>query len=409
MNREREVVVTGIGVISSIGIGVDEFWKNCLAGQSGISRVQSFDVSDYQRDHAGEIHNFDEWRYLSKRRAKLWGRSARLAVSAGMLAMEDAGLSIKSPQFDPQRFGVVMGTTAGEFNLMEEFNSAVKDHPDDVSVEKIGLFSTNILSSSLAMKFYCHGPNMVLSNACAAGNYSIGLGLDYIRSGRADMMMVGGSDGFSRIVFTGFCRLHSVADKICRPFDRDRTGMIPAEGAGILILEEKQKALARGAKCYAHVRGYGLSCDAEHMTHPNPVGVSQAINKALHNAKVDPSDIHYVNAHGTGTHENDRNEYAALNRVFKDKLKDIPVSSTKSMLGHTMGAASAIESIVCCLSLRDQVLSPTINFQTPDPECPLDCVPNEARSHRLRYALNNSLAFGGNNCAVVYQEGYDKK
>lgn len=258
------------------------------------------------------------------------------------------------------------------------------------------------ISANVAKQFDVRGPVLMIPTACAAGNYALAYAFDLLRLGKADVMLAGGAEPFSRIVFTGFNRLFAVAPERCQPFDRHRKGMLVGEGAGVLVLERLEDAAARRAKTYAEILGYGMSCDAHHMTIPHVDGVKQVMERALADAGLQPSDVDYINAHGTGTPANDRTECAAIRAVFGAHADRMPVSSIKSMIGHAMGAASALEAIACALAVQHDRLPPTINFETPDPECPIDCVPNVSRRHRVRVALNNSFAFGGNNACVVF-------
>jgi 3-oxoacyl-[acyl-carrier-protein] synthase II len=263
---------------------------------------------------------------------------------------------------------------------------------------------THSTSSKVAEIMGIKGIAWMFSTACAAGNYAIGYGYDLIRLGRADIVFVGGSDAFSRISFTGFNQFKAVAPERCQPFDKNRKGMMAAEGAGILVLESAARAAARGAKVHAEVGGYGLSCDASHMTSPSVDGIMKCMKKAMKEAGIGPDDVHYISAHGTGTLNNDRAECAAIGEVLGPRHASVPVSSIKSMLGHTMGAASALEAVACALVVANDMIPPTMNFETPDPECDIDCVPNAARRHAVSIALNNSYAFGGNNACVVFKK-----
>lgn len=262
----------------------------------------------------------------------------------------------------------------------------------------MNVFSPSI-TRSIGVFLKTKGENLLIPNACAAGNYALGYGFDLIRKGEIDFAIVGGADSLSRVAFQGFQRLYAMSPDICSPFDKDRHGMLLGEGAGILILESLEKALSRKAPIYAKVLEYGLSCDAFNMTIPNRVGIKKSMTKAIKNANISIDDIDYISAHGTGTIQNDKEESGAIKEIFGEK--QVPVSSIKSMLGHCMGAASALESIACCLALKEDIIPPTINFKTPDPECDIDCVPNSARKIKVQTALNNGFAFGGNNCCVV--------
>jgi 3-oxoacyl-[acyl-carrier-protein] synthase II len=401
MPNDRRVVVTGLGVVSSLGIGWQEWWKNIMAGKSGISRITSFDSSSYDRHFAGEIKKFKATDFISDKRVLQMGRASQLAVAAGKLAMADTGFRIRKSR--NTRIGICIGTTMGEPQVMEEFDARqIPQGTYDVDKRSAMNYSPTTIAANVAKLLKLNGPNIMFSNACAAGNYAVGLAYDYIRSGKVDFMLAGGADAFSRIAFTGFSRLYAVAPEKCQPFDRDRQGMIPGEGGAILFLESLESALKRKTNIYAEIKSYGLSCDARHMTHPDPNGIQKAIRKSLKAAGVEPQDINYISAHGTGTKENDRSECQAFASVFGANLKQIPASSIKSMLGHTMGAASAFESIACCLALKNNEIPPTINLSHKDPECDIDCVPQQGRKHYTNVVINNSQAFGGNNASLIF-------
>ena len=392
----RRVVVTGVGPVSSIGRGRSAFWQALLAGTCGIRPVASFDVSAYRVTLGGEIQGYEPLPELASR----LGRASRLAVEAARLAWEDAGLGRE----DATGAAVFMGTTSGEPREVEALDDAwMAGEPLDGG-RFWDCYPCHRLATAIADDLGADGPVGMVPTACAAGNYAAASALDAIRWGRAEVALAGGSDAFSRITYTGFARLGAIASEACRPFDRERDGMVPAEGAGVLVLESEARARRRGAPIYAEVLGYGLSCDAHHMTaaHPEGRGASDAMRLGLAEARLDAEAIDYVSAHGTGTPTNDRLETLALEAVFGDRLPSVPVSSIKSMLGHTMGAASALESIVCCLAIDQGAVPPTIGYRTPDPECALDCVPNQAREMTVRHAMNNASAFGGNNACVVF-------
>ena len=404
MNKNnRRVVITGLGVVSSIGIGWQDFWKNLIAGKSGISRVTSFDTSTFDRHFGGEIKNFKPEEFIDKRKLKTLGRTSQLVVSAGRLALEDAGLTIRKLPKD--KTGICVGTTMGESQTLEEIDK-IWIHTGDKSIDNksIFLYPTNSIINNFAHTFKLKTNSFLFSNACAAGNYSIGYAYDLIRSKRADFMFAGGTDAFSRINLTGFSRLFAMAPEKCRPFDKNRKGMIVGEGTGILILETLESALKRKAHIYAEILGYGLSCDAYHMTASDAGGVAKSMQKAFKEAGISPEDIDYVSAHGTGTVKNDKTECQAMKKIFGSRYKEVPISSIKSMLGHTMGAAAAIEAVSCCLAIAKGIIPPTINYETPDPECDIDCVPNVAREKQVRIVLNNSYAFGGNNACLVLKK-----
>jgi 3-oxoacyl-[acyl-carrier-protein] synthase II len=398
MNKRR-VVVTGLGVVSSVGIGKDDFWKAITNGKSGISRVSLFDTKEFRCHYAGEIKNFNPEEFIAKRNLKFLGRTSQMAITAASLALKDSRLSLRN--IDKKRAGVLIGTTMGERPLEESIDTWIKEGADKLSKTKILQSTPNNLSANIANYFKLQGPNYLIPTACAAGNYAIGYGFDLIRKGDIDYAVVGGADSFSKVAFCGFHRLYAVAPEKCQPFDKNRKGMLVGEGAGILVLEPMESALQRKAKIYAEILGYGISCDAYHMTASHVEGIEKVIRKALKEADIQKEEVDYINAHGTGTQSNDKTECAAIRNVFKERYRTIPVSSIKSMLGHTMGAASAIETLTCCLIVNKDIVPPTINFETPDPECDIDCVPKRARIKKVNVALNNGFAFGGNNSCMV--------
>jgi 3-oxoacyl-[acyl-carrier-protein] synthase II len=401
---KKRVAVTGIGVVSSIGVGAEMFWGQLIAGKSGISRVSLFDTSRFKRHYAGEVKRFSAEKYVSPRIMPFVGRASQFAIAATSLALRDASLSKALAR--TMRPAVIIGVTIPEGNAVDTCSELLLNRRHR-KVTKESLL--NIFSPSIARDVGCYfgfeNINCLIPNACAAGNYAIGYGFDAIRNEEADIAVVGGSEALSRIAFQGFQSLNSMAPRECTPFAQGRKGMILGEGSGILILEPLDRAKKRKAKIYAEVLGYGASCDAHHMTIPSKHGVLSAMAKALSNSRIATDEVDYISAHGTGTPANDKNESAAVKELFKNRK--VPVSSIKSMLGHCMGAASSIEAIACCLAIRDSIVPPTINFNTPDPECDIDCVPNKARNIKVKIALNNGFAFGGNNCCTVFRQPRD--
>lgn len=398
MNK-RQVVVTGLGVVSSVGIGKEEFWKSIINGKSGISKVASFDTKEFRCHYGGEIKNFNSEKFIDRRKARFLGRTSQLAITASSLALKDSGISLKN--INKERTGVFMGTTMGEKQLDESMDTWIREGADKMDRTKILQSPPNNIPANIAYYFKLQGPNYLIPTACAAGNYAIGYGADLIRKGDIDYAVAGGADSFSKVAFSGFHRLYAMASEKCQPFDKNRKGMMVGEGAGILVLESLESALKRKADIYAEILGYGISCDAFHITTPHMGGIEKAILKALIDAGVEKEEVDYICSHGTGTPNNDKTECAAIKNVFRENYKTIPVSSIKSMLGHPMGAASAIEAVACCLAVKEDIIPPTINFETPDPECDIDCVPNKARRKRVKIALNNGFAFGGNNSCLV--------
>jgi 3-oxoacyl-[acyl-carrier-protein] synthase II len=403
VESHQRVVVTGIGVVTSVGIGVDAFWRALLAGTCGIGLVESFDSARYAVHIGGEVKNFDPRSFIERLPLNDVPRASQLAISAARLALEDA--RIDSSALNPLTTGVSLGTTSGEPIMIEQFNDkTMAGMREAIGPEFIEQYPCHVIAADVASELGFAGPNLVIPTACSAGNYALAHASDNIRHGDAEVMLAGGSDAFSRITYTGFARLGAIAPERCQPFDKSRKGMVPGEGAGVLVLERRDRAIARGATIYAELVGYGLTCDAAHMTAPQGDGAARAMQRAMADAGVRPDEIDYISAHGTGTAINDRVETAAVKQAFGEAAYRVPMSSIKSMLGHTMGAASAIEAAACALAVRDDRIPPTIHYETPDPECDLDYVPNEARSVPVELAMNNAYAFGGNNASVILRK-----
>ena len=399
----QRIAVTGIGAVTPVGSGREEVWQNLLEGRSGISAVESFDTSSYSVHRGAEIKGFDPTPFFSQLDADEVGRASQLAVAAARQAVADAGLDPSS--VEAERAGVVMGTTSGEPREVELFDDLfVAEQLADVGPGFMTRYPCHVIAGHVASELQFAGVNMMIPAACAAGNYALAHAFDVLRSGRADVMLAGGADSFSRITYTGFARLGAIAPEVCQPFDLNRKGMIPGEGAAVLVLEPLERAQQRGAQIYAEIAGYGLSCDAHHMTAAHPDGAARAMSRALADSSRKPADVGYISAHGTGTATNDRQETSAVKRVFGDAAYGVPMSSIKSMIGHTMGAASAIEAMVCVLAVATDRIPPTANFESPDPECDLDYVPNEAREQPVAVAMNNAYAFGGNNASVIFEK-----
>lgn len=389
-----------MGVISSIGIGRDDFWRNLISGKSGIREIERFDTSKFPIHLAGEVKNFDPEKFMPKLKASSIGRGSQLAIAATKLAIEDSMLDMDG--VEPDGVGVVIGTTMGEVPSLEMMDRFwIQGGEDEVRPSSVRKFPVNNLSDNVSHFFNFSGINYVIPTACAAGNYSIGFAFDLIKRGRIGVVFAGGADPLSKLAFMGFNRLFAMAPEKCQPFDKNRKGMMLGEGGAMLLIEDLEHAEKRNANIYAEILGYGLSCDAFNMTIPSEKGIHKVMEKALRNSNIKRDEVDYISAHGTGTGLNDKTESAAIKGVFGDIASKIPVSSIKSMLGHTMGTASVLEAIACCLAIVEGIIPPTINFETPDPECDLDCVPNKARKKSVRVALNNSFAFGGNNACLV--------
>ncbi len=397
----NRVVITGLGVISSIGIGREAFWDALLKGTSGISPITAFDTTNHFTHNGGEAKIFKAEQFVPKESLKYMNRATQMGVASAKLAIKDAALT--SDHLSGLIVGVSHGTTLGAAQAIESVDNSLINN-QEAGKELYIQMPPHAASSAIAREFKCTGPHFMVSTACAAGNYAITYAYDMIRLRRADIMIAGASDGISRIEYTGFNQFSAIAPERCQPFDKNRKGMMLAEGAGMLVLESLESAIRRQAPIYAEIAGYGLSCDAHHMTNASVGGITECMRKAIRAAGIHLEDVDYISAHGTGTIANDRAECAAIKEVFGTSYRRIPVSSIKSMLGHTMGAASALEAIACSLAVTNNIVPPTINFETPDPECDIDCVPNQARTHTVNVALNNSYAFGGNNASVVLKK-----
>jgi 3-oxoacyl-[acyl-carrier-protein] synthase II len=402
----RTVVVTGIGVITSVGEGRDAFWRSLMDGRSGISPVASFDTSRYTVHNGGEIHDFKPRRYIRRLAAESMGRASQFAIAGARLALEDGNLGMAD--CDDTRAGVVIGTTSGEPQFIEALDDVLQRpaHSDQVETAFVRKYPSHMLAAHVAAEFRLRGLSVTVPTACAAGNTALAYAADAIRSWSADVILAGGADAFSRITFAGFSRLGAIAPERCQPFDKGRRGMIPGEGGAVLLLEALEHARARGAHVYAELAGCGLSCDAHHMTagHPAGDGAIRAMERALADAGLRPDDVSYISAHGTGTVLNDRLETAAIKRLFGRSAYRIPISSIKSMIGHCMGAAAAIEAAACSLAVAHDRVPPTMNFEGADASCDLDYVPNAARQHRVDVAMNNAHGFGGNNACVLLRK-----
>jgi 3-oxoacyl-[acyl-carrier-protein] synthase II len=403
MTRPR-VVVTGLGLLTPLGVGNAPTWEGLLAGRVATGPVRSFDATPYRVNRGAEVSGFRPAEHLRRLVPESVGRASQFAAAAARMALADAGLEDDSTA--PERAGVAMGTTSGEPAEIERFDDDwIAGRGSGSDLRFFLRYPCHVIAQNVAAEVGARGPVTMLPNACAAGNYAIAHAAELLASGRVDRMLAGGADIFSRITYSGFARLGAVAPDSCRPFDRGRRGMIPGEGAAVLVLETLDGARARGAEIYAEVAGYGLSCDAHHMTGAQPTGdgAVRAMKLALAAAGARAAEVSYISAHGTGTQANDRVEAVAIQRLFGERAAATPVSSIKSMIGHTMGAASAIEAAVCALAVREGWIPPTANFTAADEDCGLDFVPNTARRHPVSLAMNNAYAFGGSNASVLFR------
>lgn len=408
----ERVVVTGLGVISCIGKDVPTFWNSLIEGKSGIGTIESFDATGLTAQIAGEVKDFVFDAKLGKRMA----RFTQFAISATREAMEMAGLlpgSDGSGEINPERIGTAVGTGIGGFEvLVEQHRKFLEKGPGKYHPLTVPIIISNMAAANVSIQFRLQGPNINISTACATGNHNIGAALDMIRLGRADVMIAGGTEStMTAFALDGYGQLRALSTRnddptgASRPFSASRDGFVLAEGAGILVLESLAHAKQRGAEILAEVAGYGATSDAYHLTAPEPEarGAAQAMRAALDDAGLKTEDVGYINAHGTSTPLNDALETRAIKTVFGDYAAKLPVSSIKSMLGHSLGAAAGLEAVACVLVIGGNVLPPTINLHDPDPELDLDFVPNQAREHAVDVVLSNSFAFGGHNASVVFR------
>ncbi|AWX56968.1 MULTISPECIES: beta-ketoacyl-ACP synthase II [Brevibacillus] len=406
---KRRVVITGVGVVSPVGNDAQTFWNSLLEGKSGIDRVAAFDASDYPTQIAGEVKNFDPEQYMDKKDIRRTDRFVQFGLAAAKMAVEDAKLEI-TPE-NAERVGVYIGSGIGGLTTWEEQHSVLLEKgPRRVSPFFIPMLIANMASGAVSIQYGAKGPTSSAITACATGTNAIGDALRLIQFDHADVMIAGGAEATVRpMAFAGFCSAKAMStrnddpQKASRPFDKDRDGFVMGEGAGVLILEELEHAKKRGATIIAEVIGYGMSADAHHITSPSPggEGAARCMASALKDAGVDPTEVQYINAHGTSTGQGDIAETQAIKSVFGEHAYKLAVSSTKSMTGHLLGATGGVEAIATAYALRDQVLPPTINLENPDPECDLDYVPNHARKATVNVAVSNTFGFGGHNATVI--------
>ncbi len=405
----RRVVVTGVGLLTPVGIGTEANWQALIAGESGIGPITNFDATDYPVRIAGEVPDFDPLRWIGRKEAKKMDRFIHFAMAATHLALEHAGLPLQVPE--PDRTGVVIGVGMGGLQTLEEAVDVIREKgPSRVSPFTIPKLIINMAPGHVSMLTGARGPNLSSVSACATGAHSVGDAARLIAMGDADVMIAGGSEAtVTALGIAGFAAMKALStrndepQRASRPFDADRDGFVSAEGAAVLILELLEHAVARGARILCEVAGYGQSSDAHHMTMPDPdgAGAAAAMRNALADAEMSPEAIDYVNAHGTSTPTNDRIETLALKHVFGEHARRLAVSSTKSMTGHMLGAAGAVEAAICALAIERGVVPPTINLDTPGEGCDLDYVPHTARELRVGATLSNSFGFGGTNACLV--------
>ncbi len=412
---ERRVVITGIGMVSPLGVGKEINWEAVSKGKSGISLISRFDVSRYSSKIAGQVKGFDPLDFIEKKELRKMDPFIQYAVGAAQLAVQDSGIDIASLEGD--RCGVYVGSGIGGIGSIENTHKTLLEKGPD-RVTPFFLVSTiiNEAAGQISIKYRARGPNSATATACTTGTHAIGDSFRIIARGDADIMLAGGSEApITPLGLAGFCAMRALSlrndepERSSRPFDAKRDGFVIGEGAGVLVLEELGAALKRGANIYAEIIGYGMSGDAYHVAAPSldGEGASQAMKRALDDAGVDPREINYINAHGTSTPYNDKVETRAIKKVFGDHAYKMGVNSTKSMTGHLMGAAGGVEAGYTAFCLKNQVMPPTINYEHPDPECDLDYVPNKARPAEVHYALSNSFGFGGTNGSLLLKRFVD--
>ncbi len=409
--HRHRVVVTGLGVISPVGIGLEPFWTNLVEGHSGIGPITHFDASQLDCRFAGEVKDFDPTRYMERKEARHMDRFAQFAVAASLMAVEDAGLSGSLP-LGP-RAGVIIGSGIGGMATLEEQSRILLEKgPRRVSPFFVPMMIPDMASGLVSIRLGAEGPNSCTVSACASGSHSIGDAFRLIQRGDADLMITGGSEAaITPLAMAAFCSARALSTRnddppgASRPFDRDRDGFVMGEGAGVLVLERLDLALRRGARIYAEVVGYASTGDAYHITQPAPEGrgAARAMELALQDAGLEASDVDYINAHGTSTEYNDWYETLAIKRALGEHAHRVAISSTKSMTGHLLGAAGGVEAVATVLAISRGIIPPTINLTNPDPRCDLDYVPNRARRREVRVAMSNSFGFGGHNAVLVFR------
>ena len=410
--NKRRVVITGIGIISPIGIGKDEFFKSLKEGKCGVDYITRFDTTDYDTKIAAEVKDFDPTEYIDKKECRRMDRFTQYAVAASKMAVTDAALDINA--IDNDMFGVCIGSGIGGMETLEAQHDILREKgPGRVSPFMVPMMISNIASGNVSIALNAKGPNTTIVTACASGTNAIGEAFKTIQRGAADIMVTGGTEAsITPLSLAGFCSMKALSTRnddpktASRPFDKDRDGFVMGEGAGMLIVEELEHAQKRGARIYGEVVGYGASGDAYHITAPSPdaQGAYRAMLMAVKDAGIEATEIDYINAHGTSTGMNDRLETLAIKKLLGDDAGKVAISSTKSMTGHLLGAAGAIEAVACLMAINEGIIPPTINYTTPDEECDLDYVPNKARNKDVKYAMSNSLGFGGHNATIMLKK-----
>lgn len=409
----KTIVVTGIGVVTSLGENVNEFYDNLLAGKSGISKVERFDTEGFTSKVGGEIKEFDAGKWMDPKEARRNDRYSHFAMAASKIALSDSKINLDA--VDKDRFGVLIGSGIGGMDTIENQSFALfKKGPRKVSPFMIPALISNMASGLVAIETGARGPNFGVVSACATGTHAIGESLRMMRNGEADVMLAGGSEAaINQLGYAGFCSMRAMStsfndtpEKASRPFDANRDGFVMGEGAGVLLLETLEHAQARNATIYCEVGGYAATCDAYHITSPDPdgKGLALCLERTLKSAGVEASDVDYINAHGTSTPYNDKFETLAFKKVFGDHARNLKISSTKSMTGHLLGAAGGIEAAISAMAIKTGKVPPTINYENPDPDCDLDYVPNESQELNVDVAISDNLGFGGHNAALLLKK-----
>lgn len=406
---KRKVVVTGLGIISPVGSGTEKYWKSLLEGKSGIRPITHFDAGQFDSRISGDVIDYDPLAHFNTKEARNMARFVQFAIVSTKEALAHARLNIKNT--DPERVGVLIGSGIGSIrSAEEEYQKFIEKGPSRISPHFIPKMIINEAAGNVAINIGARGPCTCIATACSTATDAIGVAMRFVQYGDADVMIAGGTESATTVLgIGGFCALKALSqrndapEKASRPFDIDRDGFVMAEGAGIAVLESEEHAKKRGAAILAEVAGYGRTCDAFHITAPEETGsvAARAMQAAVTDAGLKPEDISYINAHGTSTELNDKVETLAIKKAFGDHAYVVPISSTKSMTGHLLGAAGGVEFAACVLAIRDNKIPPTINYETPDPDCDLDYVPNQSRAVKVNAAISNSLGFGGHNATIL--------
>jgi len=411
----RRVVITGLGPVTPVGVGKDEFWTSLIQGKSGIGPITKFDTKHFSSKIAAELKDFTPEDFLDKKEARRMDKFTQYALAAAKLAIQDGNINLD--KLDKNNIGVILGTGIGGVETFESAHDKLLNRgPNRVSPLFIPMMISNMGAAQISMNLGLKGSTMTITTACASGSHAIGESFRMIRSGQMNMVLTGGAEAsITPISLAGFCSMKALStrndnyDKACRPFDKERDGFIMGEGAGVLVLEELNHALNRGATIYGEIVGYGSTSDAFHITQPDPeaIGATNAMRLALEDGNVDSKKVEYINAHGTSTYFNDKLETLAIKNLFKEHAYNINISSTKSMTGHLLGAAGGIEAIASILALKTSIIPPTLNYYHPDEECDLNYTPNKAVKRNIQYALSNSLGFGGHNASLLFKKYTD--